>query len=111
MAILEEDTLYFRWDHPNGFMFSAGNEAPSVDDGWAAAQEDVEDGPVVTYECTTLAAFQALLDSERNGAVVSAANYQSSLAQARAAVGAQQMIIDALRAELEALSMPVEEQP
>lgn len=108
MAALEEDTIFYRWDHPNGFIFSAGNEAPSVDDGWSAAQDDVPDGPAVTYECTTLAAFQALLDSERNGAAVSAINYRNSLAQAHEAILTQQEMIVSLQAEIEALSTPSE---
>lgn len=103
---LEADTLYYRWDHPNGFMFSAGNEEPSEDDGWVAAAEDVQPGPPVTYECTTLAAFQALLDSERSGAAVSAINYRNSLAQARDVILTQQEMIVSLQAEITALSTP-----
>lgn len=70
--ILEEDTLYYRADHPAGFLFSAGNAAPSEDDGWAAAPGDlpVMEGP--TYECTTLAAFAELLRTEREAGVAAA---------------------------------------
>lgn len=63
--MLETDTLYYRWDHPNGFLFSAGAETPDPDDGWVLDQGSVGSGPVVNYECSTLAAFQALLNSER----------------------------------------------
>lgn len=106
MAALETDTLFYRWDHPAGFMFSAGNEAPSEDDGWRAAPEDVPEGPPVTYECTTLAAFQALLDSERKGAAVAAANYKNSLSQAHAAISALDTLNKGLQAELAALTTP-----
>ena len=104
--ILETDTLYYRWDHPAGFMFSAGNEEPPAEDGWVAAPEDVGEGPPVTYDCTTLAAFQALLDSERHGAAVSDASLKASLAQAHEAIAYQQYIIVGLEAEVAALTTP-----
>jgi hypothetical protein len=104
MAALETDTLFYRWDHPNGFMFSAGNEAPAEADGWRASAVGLPDGPPVTYECTTLAAFQALLDSERAGAATTAASLKASLAQAHAAIALQADIIVGLEAEIAALS-------
>jgi hypothetical protein len=65
--ILEEDTIYYRRDHPNGFMFSAGNEAPSLDDGWAEAADQIVEGDAPSYECTTLAAYDELVRTERQG--------------------------------------------
>lgn len=62
---LEQDTLYYRADHPLGFLFSAGNEAPSAEDGWVAAQEDIAPLPPRAFECTTLEAYEALLRGER----------------------------------------------
>lgn len=85
MPPLAQDTLYYRWDHPQGFMFSAGNDEPDPAEGWVAAPQDVQPGPAVEYECTTLAAFQALLDSERKGTQAQVASLQASLAQARSA--------------------------
>lgn len=63
--ILERDTIYFRHDHPNGFMFSAGSAAP--DGEWFAAPGDVPDEAPLVYECSSLAAFSELLRTEREG--------------------------------------------
>lgn len=84
--ILEEDTLFYRCDHPNGFLFSAGNEAPEGD-GWVAAQEDIEPAPPRDYECTTLAAYEALLRGERAAAAATASNLVTLVAQLASARG------------------------
>lgn len=103
MPPLETDTLYYRWDHPNGFMFSAGNDEPDPAEGWVAAPQDVQPGPAVTYECTTLAAFQALLDSERKGSTAQIASLQSNLAQARTAFALLSAQAQSLESELAVL--------
>ena len=74
MANLEADTLYYRFDHPNGYLFSAGNPEPSADDGWTIAQDDIGPPPEHTYECSTLAAYEALLNSERGSAAIAFTN-------------------------------------
>lgn len=104
MAALETDTMFYRWDHPNGFVFSAGNEPPSEADGWRAASNNLPDGPPVTYECTSLRAFQALLDSERRGAREQVAGLNAALEQAHGAIRHQHAIIQGLEAEIAALS-------
>jgi hypothetical protein len=64
MKPLAKDTIYYRHDHPNGFMFAKGATVPT-DGGWSAAVADIEPAPAKTYECTTFDAYEGLLASER----------------------------------------------
>lgn len=101
MAVLAEDTLYYRADHPHGFMFSAGNPEPDPADGWVDDPEDIAPLPPQTHECTTLDAFQNLLNSER----AAAATTQQNLALRTQQLAAALAIVserDAQIAELEA---------
>lgn len=102
MATLETDTTYYRFDHPTGFIFGEGTDAPSEEDGWFLAPEDVGDGPEVSYECTTLAAFQALLDSERASSSKQAASLIQTAQQLRASEG-HRMVLFAEVTRLNAL--------
>lgn len=102
MAHLDQDTIYYRFDHPTGFIFGAGTEPPSADDGWVLAPEDVEDGPEQTFECTTLGSFQALLVSERAAAAKQADALTQAAQRLRASEG-HRMVLTAEVARLNAL--------
>lgn len=65
MTTLEADTIFYRADHRDGFMFGEGNPAPSPVDGWVTSPDEIAEAAPVTYECTTLAAFAELLRTER----------------------------------------------
>lgn len=90
--ILEQDTLFYRHDHPRGFLFTAGNEAP---EGWFAAPEDIPVEPQPTYECTSYEAFAELLRTERQAATQMAEELRTTLQRLAAATG----VIAALQAE------------
>lgn len=100
--ILEDDTLFYRSDHPNGFLFSAGNEAPEGD-GWVADPEDIEPCPPRAHECTTLDAYEALLQSERKAGASAAAlivRQANDLASAHLAVSILRQQVAELEAQL-----------
>lgn len=81
---LETDTLYFRHDHPLGFMFSAGNPEPDPADGWTLDQDNIPPGPEHVYECSTPAAWEALVNSERSANRATAAKLLATTMQAQA---------------------------
>lgn len=64
VEVPEDHTLYYRYDHKKGFAFH-NNTPPSLEDGWVSAPENIKPEPEATYECTSLAAFQELLRTER----------------------------------------------
>lgn len=99
MAKLATDTVYFRADHPDGYIFSAGNAAPDPAEGWVADEDNVAPEPMKDREATTLDAYEALLREERaafafaivtlknlfDQAVKNAADAQAELADVKAA--------------------------
>ena len=105
MATLMSDTVYYRYDHPNGFLFAAGMDAPGAD--WTTDQNAIPAGPSVTYECTTLAAFQALLTSERQGAAITVNNLRSDLNNTINGAGLLAQQLEAARAEIAVLTSQV----
>lgn len=68
MAALTKDTLYFRADHRDGFVFEAGHPAPSKAEGWVLSPDKIVE-QAVTYEHTSLASFDEALRSERAAAL------------------------------------------
>lgn len=62
---LTEDTLYFRHDHPDGFLFAAGNPAPDPAEGWVTHPDHVGPAPEKTYSYSTMEAFEHGLQAER----------------------------------------------
>lgn len=83
--ILDQDTLYFRHDHPNGFLFSAGNEAPAA--GWYVAPEDIPEEAAPSYECTTMAAYAELVRTERQGVLKLIADLRLAMQRLAVATG------------------------
>lgn len=65
MAVFKQDTIYYRHDHPGGYLFAEGSEEPSVADGWSPSPDRILAAPEKHYECTTFDAYEGLLQSER----------------------------------------------
>lgn len=97
MAILEADTLFYRDDHPGGYLFSAGGGTPDPADGWVATPEDVVVRDAPTFECTTFEAYEQLLKSERT----SSATLQEQVRLALARVGGLEAQIAFLTVQLQ----------
>lgn len=97
MAVLEADTLYYRDDHPRGYLLAEGEVAPNPDDGWVATPEEVIARDPSTFECTSLEAYEQLLKSER----ASNALLQEQVRVAQAEVGGLQAHISLLRVQLQ----------
>lgn len=104
--VLTEDTILYRADHPNGFGFCAGFDVPD-DEGWVTTPEAITPLDPPEYECSTLAAFQALLSSER-AAYVALQGEAAQLAQAGANLAVRLSAAEARIAELEAQLTPKE---
>lgn len=100
--VLEFDTVFYRYDHPNGYIFGIGVAPPSEDDGWFTDPEMIGAPPSVTYECSTLAAFDALLKSERSAAQATAQALVTARQQLRASEG-HRMVLTAEVARLNGL--------
>jgi hypothetical protein len=83
--ILTDDTLFFRADHPNGFMFSAGNVAPTEAEGWYADPADIPPAPAPTYECSSMKAYAELVRTERQSSVQLATELRSTMQRLAAA--------------------------
>lgn len=107
MATLSQDTTYYRYDHPNGFLFCAGMEEPGPSEGWTTNQGAIAPGPAEIFECTTLAAFQALLNSERRGALTTINNLKSDLNNTINGAGLLAQQLEAARAEIAVLTTQV----
>lgn len=65
MPDLDADTLYYRHDHPRGYLLAAGTPQPDPAEGWSPTAEGIQPAPAKTYECTTFDAYEGLLASER----------------------------------------------
>jgi hypothetical protein len=93
MALLLTDTLYYRSDHPDGYVFSAGTEAPDPAEGWVTARDDVEPPPPRQFEAASMEEFEGLLATSRLNAEAALAEAEKSKTDLLVAEGQ----IDALK--------------
>lgn len=102
MMILAKDTLYYRFDHPLGFEFSAGADVPAAD-GWVLSAQNVSPAPTKAYECSTFEAFDQLVKAERESAATSRVSFERSIQEARSVVALLVQRVADLEAEIDAL--------
>lgn len=90
MKKLTKDTMFYRADHPDGCMFAKGGPAPDPRDGWVATPDEIEPLPETVFECTTLVAFQELLNSERASFAKTRADFEAQIADLTRRLATQQ---------------------
>jgi hypothetical protein len=102
---LEADTMYYRADHPDGYIFGAGSPKPAASDGWVLGPAKIK--PVErAFECTTFEAFEALVQSERKAHAMSkdsAVQMRADLAAAQQENAQLRAVAGQLHAELQAM--------
>lgn len=98
MAKLAKDKLYYRHDHPDGYLFGAGQDHPDARHGWVSYPAKIKPAPAKHYECTTFDAYEGLLKSERAAAKAARVERDAAFAQRDEARGRYVDLVKALSA-------------
>jgi hypothetical protein len=95
MKMLAKDTLYYRHDHPDGYLFAAGNAPADPAEGWVGAPHLVGRAPAKVFSYSTMEAFEEGLQAERRATARLTAGRQELFEALKAA----EAEVEPLRAE------------